>query len=80
MKFTRAGKEPACMSGFYYDAMRVSRPNFGRLAVSRRHESADAARDADKSDCQVSQYRARRSPWMEWDRVLSLMVHAAIKN
>lgn len=74
MKFTRAGKEPACMSGFYYDAMRVSRPSFGRLVcfATRRHESADAARDADESDCQVSQYRARKSPCTEWGRALSL--------
>lgn len=40
MKFTRAGKEPACMSRFYYDAMRVSRPSFGSLAVSRRADTS----------------------------------------
>lgn len=69
------------MSGFYYDAVRVSRPGSGRLAVSRRagrrHESADAARDADESNWSARN-RARRSPSMGTS--LSLVAHATIKN
>lgn len=41
MKFTRAGKESPYMSDFYYDAVRVSRLSFGRLAViSRRADTS----------------------------------------
>lgn len=70
MKFTRAGKEPVHVWFLLRRGARFAAELWSpRHFATGRHESADAARDADESDWSA-RHRARRSPSVERGRDL----------
>lgn len=74
MKFTRAGKEPAYVWFLLRRGVRFAAELWSpRRFATRRHESADAARDTAWS----ARNRAR-SPSVKWAR--ALITHVTIKN